>query len=106
MATFHVLHVLFPLHSLSLSLSQDERWMKKCERIFQFCLQTINALTKVQPELSLRLFLQGALAADQVGSETITYEFITQVNQVFTRLCNIAVLSLKLHWFHSDHYRS
>ena len=66
--------------SLSLSLSlQDDRWMKKCERIFQFCLQTINALTKVQPELSLRLFLQGALAADQVGSETITYEFITQV---------------------------
>ena len=53
--------------------------MKKCERIFQFCLQTINALTKVKPELSLRLFLQGALAADQVGSETITYEFITQV---------------------------
>lgn len=56
--------------------------MKKCERIFQFCLQTINALTKVQPELSLRLFLQGALAADQVGSETITYEFITQVSRL------------------------
>ena len=53
--------------------------MKKCERIFQFCLQTINALAKVQPELSLRLFLQGALTADQVGSETITYEFISQV---------------------------
>ena len=53
--------------------------MKKCERIFQFCLQTINALAKVQPELSLRLFLQGALTADQVASETITYEFISQV---------------------------
>ena len=65
--------------------------MKKCERIFQFCLQTINALAKVHPELSLRLFLQGALAADQVGSETITYEFISQVCDVlysgFTCTC-------------------
>lgn len=59
--------------------SQDDRWMKKCERIFQFCLQTIVALTKVQPEISLRLFLQGALTADQIASETIAYEFISQV---------------------------
>ena len=58
---------------------QDDRWLKKCERIFQFCLQTITALTKVQPDLSLRLFLQGALTADQIGSETIAYEFISQV---------------------------
>ena len=57
---------------------QDDRWLKKCERIFQFCLQTITALTKVQPDLSLRLFLQGALTADQC-SETIAYEFISQV---------------------------
>ncbi len=59
--------------------TQDARWEKKCERIFQFCLQTINALTKVKPELSLRLFLQGALTADQIASETVTYEFISQV---------------------------
>ena len=66
--------------------------MKKCERIFQFCLQTINALTKVQPELSLRLFLQGALAADQVGSETITYEFITQVSRLQIHFYNLSLI--------------
>lgn len=67
------------MHSLTL---QDARWDKKCDRIFQFCLQTINALTKVKPELSLRLFLQGALTADQIASETVTYEFISQVGVV------------------------
>ena len=63
---------------------QDDRWLKKCERIFQFCLQTITALTKIQPDLSLRLFLQGALTADQIGSETIAYEFISQVRRLQT----------------------
>ncbi len=71
-------HSTHPLHTHSLTL-QDARWDKKCDRIFQFCLQTINALTKVKPELSLRLFLQGALTADQIASETVTYEFISQV---------------------------
>ena len=72
---------LTPLPSPSLSpRPQDDRWLKKCERIFQFCLQTILALTKVQPELSLRLFLQGALVADRIKQETITYEFISQVS--------------------------
>ena len=73
--------------------------MKKCERIFQFCLQTINALTKVQPELSLRLFLQGALAADQVGSETITYEFITQVNILHIFGMFLCYFSIFVHAF-------
>lgn len=58
---------------------QDERWLKKCERIFQFSLQTITALAKKAPGVALRIFLQGALTADQVGNETITYEFISQV---------------------------
>ena len=53
--------------------------MPKCEKIFQFSLQTILALCKLAPELSLRLYLQGALAADKIGSETIAYEFLTQV---------------------------
>ena len=59
---------------------QDERWVKKCERIFQFSLQTISGLAKEAPVMALRLFLQGALAADQVGNETIAYEFISQVS--------------------------
>ena len=32
--------------------------------------------------MALRLFLQGALTADQVANQTITYEFISQVGVV------------------------
>ena len=78
-SSVHVHEELSILSPLSLP-SQDDRWMKKCERIFQFCLQTIMALTKVTPELSLRLFLQGALTADQIGFEAIAYEFFSQVH--------------------------
>ena len=54
----------------------------KCEQIFKFCFQTINALVKNQPELSLRLFLHGALMADRIDNETIyiVYEFFSQVS--------------------------
>ena len=71
-----------PLSLVSLlSISpQDDRWLMKCEQIFKFCFQTINALVKNHPEISLRLFLQGALVADRVGNETIAYEFFSQVS--------------------------
>ena len=63
---------------------QDEKWEKKCQQIFRFCHQTISALIKAQySELPLRLFLQGALAASEIGfenHETIAYEFMSQVN--------------------------
>ena len=61
-------------------VGQDDRWLKKSERIFKFCRETIFALIKNQPETCLRLFVQGALAADQIQDETITYEFISQVS--------------------------
>lgn len=64
--------------------------MKKCERIFQFSLQTVTALAKEAPSVALRLFLQGALTADQVGNETITYEFISQVGVVISG-CGLSV---------------
>lgn len=71
------------------SFSQDDKWDKKCQKIFQFCHQTITALAKAEyAELSLRLFLQGSLVADQTGSsnsETVAYEFMSQVS-VFTVL--------------------
>ena len=57
---------------------EDQKWRAKCEKIFQFSLQTIMALCKLVPELSLRLYLQGALTADQIASETKAYEFLTQ----------------------------
>lgn len=57
----------------------DENWDKKCSKVFQFALQTTSALVRnAFYELSLRLFLQCALAADACGIETIAYEFLTQ----------------------------
>lgn len=66
-------------HQIFLLVVKDEKWLKKAERIFQFTLQTVNALAKEVPVVALKLFLQGALTADQVGNETITYEFFSQV---------------------------
>ena len=66
---------------------QDEKWNKKCEKIFQFCHQTITALIKAElSELPLRLFLQGALAAGQIGfedHENMAYEFMSQVGLAY-----------------------
>lgn len=58
---------------------QDDRWQRKCEKILEFCIKTVAALSKIIPDLSLRLFLQGALAADCIGLEKEAYEFISQV---------------------------
>ena len=77
----------------------DDKWDKKCQKIFQFCHQTITALAKAEyAELSLRLFLQGSLVADQTGfsnSETVAYEFMSQVS-VFTVLHVHPILMLTL----------
>jgi len=70
--------------SFDVGTLQDEKWDKKCQKIFQFCHQTIGALIKAEfAELSLRLFLQGALTASQVSfetQETVAYEFVSQVH--------------------------
>ena len=64
-------------------LPQDDKWEKKCQKIFSFAHQTISALIKAElAELPLRLFLQGALAAGEIGfenHETVAYEFMSQV---------------------------
>lgn len=72
------------LHMLVLSFCcQDDKWEKKCQKIFQFCHQTIGALIKAElAELPLRLFLQGALVISQMefeNHETVAYEFMSQV---------------------------
>lgn len=60
---------------------KDEKWEKKCTKIFQFSHQTISALVKVElAELPLRLFLQGALAIDQIGFEN--HETVSYLNQI------------------------
>lgn len=66
---------------------EDDKWNKKCEKIFQFCHQTISALIKAEmAELPLRLFLQGALAAGVTGfenHETVAYEFVSQAFSLY-----------------------
>lgn len=64
-----------------------ENWDKKCNEIFPFCHQTINLLIKAEmAELPLRLLLQGALAAGQIGyenHESVAYEFVTQAFSLY-----------------------
>lgn len=62
---------------------EDDKWEKKCDKIFKFCFQTINALIKAElpAELPFRMFLQGSIALCQIAyenCENITYEFISQ----------------------------
>ncbi|XP_044744598.1 vacuolar protein sorting-associated protein 35 isoform X2 [Coccinella septempunctata] len=67
--------------------SDDDKWDKKCQKIFQYCHQTIMALVKAElAELPLRLFLQGALAIDQIkfdNHETVAYEFMSQAFSLY-----------------------
>ncbi|VEN33480.1 unnamed protein product [Callosobruchus maculatus] len=66
---------------------KDERWEKKCTKIFKICHQTITALVKAElAELPLRLFLQGALAIDRIAfenHETVAYEFMSQAFSLY-----------------------
>lgn len=66
---------------------EDDMWEKKCQKIFQFCHQTITALMKAElAELPLRLFLQGAVAVGRMGfenHETVAYEFMSQAFSLY-----------------------
>ncbi|XP_033755226.1 vacuolar protein sorting-associated protein 35-like [Pecten maximus] len=66
---------------------EDENWERKCQKIFQFCHQTIGALIKAEmAEIPLRLFLQGAMAAGQIdfeNHETVAYEFMSQAFSLY-----------------------
>lgn len=67
---------------------KDDKWGKKCQKIFQFCHQTISALIKESEiaELPLRLFLQGALIINEIpfpNHETVAYEFMSQAFSLY-----------------------
>jgi vacuolar protein sorting-associated protein 35 len=67
---------------------EDDKWGKKCDKIFKFCFQIINSLIKAElpAEISFRLFLQGSIALADIqyeNSEDITYEFLSQVMILF-----------------------
>lgn len=67
---------------------EDEMWDKKCQKILQFCHNTITVLARADlPELALRLYLQGALVIGQLeysNHETVAYDFMTQVENRLT----------------------
>jgi vacuolar protein sorting-associated protein 35 len=65
---------------------EDSNWAMKAKKVFIFAHETATALSETNlPELSLRLFLQCAQAANACGElfETIAYEFVTQVRFFF-----------------------
>ncbi|XP_065183699.1 vacuolar protein sorting-associated protein 35-like isoform X2 [Sycon ciliatum] len=83
--------LVFAAYRLSLCYykirEEDEKWSKKCGKIFQFAHQTITALAKADmSELALRLFIQGSLTANQINfdqSETVAYEFFSQAFSLY-----------------------
>ncbi|GBP67423.1 Vacuolar protein sorting-associated protein 35 [Eumeta japonica] len=81
---FHAYRLAFTYKDLK---DQDEMWEKKCQKIFQFCHQTISMLVKAElAELPLRLYIQGALAIGEVqfaNYETIAYEFLSQAFSLY-----------------------
>ena len=52
-------------------------------QVFKFVHESLSVLQPHAPEITLRLYLQAAQAADKCGNETITYEFVTQVCVLF-----------------------
>ncbi|RVE41887.1 hypothetical protein evm_013461 [Chilo suppressalis] len=81
---FHAYRLAYTYKDLK---DQDEMWEKKCQKIFQFCHQTITMLAKAElAELPLRLYLQGALAISEIGfsnHETIAYEYLSQAFSLY-----------------------
>ncbi|CAH0696422.1 unnamed protein product [Spodoptera exigua] len=82
-----VFHAYRLAHTYKQLKDADDMWEKKCQKIFQFCHQTITMLVKAElAELPLRLYLQGALAISEIGfanHETIAYEFLSQAFSLY-----------------------
>ena len=74
----------------------DEKWDKKCDKIFRMCLQIIDVLIKeeIRAEITFKLFLEGSIALAEIGygnSENITYEFLTQVSLFTLIILNLYI---------------
>jgi len=71
--------------------NQDENWQAKAQKVFVFAHEVTTALAKTDlpssnlPEVSVRLFLQCAQAANTCGEsfETIAYEFIKEALVIY-----------------------
>jgi len=80
---FRVLKLTLRIKSME---AQDADWGQKAKKVFKFAHETVTALARTNlPDLSLRLFIQCAHAANKCGPnfETIAYEFITQAFVIY-----------------------
>jgi len=90
--TKRIRHTLPPLVFRSLKLAallksqttDEETWDRVGKRIFKFAHETVTALARTDyKELAMRLFLQCSKAASSAHFETIAYEFLTQVFEIY-----------------------
>eukprot|EP01088_Endostelium_zonatum_P019476 TRINITY_DN673_c0_g1_i1.p1 TRINITY_DN673_c0_g1~~TRINITY_DN673_c0_g1_i1.p1 ORF type:complete len:837 (+),score=226.35 TRINITY_DN673_c0_g1_i1:338-2512(+) len=91
--TKRIKHTLPPLVFKSLQLvpllkqmtaGNPEQWGNVGKKIFKFVNETVTVLERTDhKELAMRLFLQCAECASNVGFETIAYEFITKVFEIY-----------------------
>jgi len=64
--------------------ANQEQWSKVGRKIFKFAHETVLALVRTDhKELAMRLFLQCTTAASNCKFETIAYEFLTQVFEIY-----------------------
>jgi len=98
-----VFHAYKLAHRYHEDKEADDKWERKVHKIFQFCHSVISLLVKADyAELPLRLYLQGALAADALefeGHETVAYEFVSQAftlyeEEISDSKAQLAALSL------------
>uniref|UniRef100_F1KWT9 Vacuolar protein sorting-associated protein 35 n=1 Tax=Ascaris suum TaxID=6253 RepID=F1KWT9_ASCSU len=84
--------IVFAVYQLVLRFANeskdDEKWDAKLQKMFVFCMQTIGALVSSAElaQLPLRLYLHGAIIADQIpfaNSATVAYEFISKAFSLY-----------------------
>ncbi|KHN79252.1 Vacuolar protein sorting-associated protein 35 [Toxocara canis] len=84
--------IVFAVYQLALRFAnenkEDEKWDAKLQKMFVFCMHTIGALvsTAELAQLPLRLYLHGAIIADQIpfaNNATVAYEFISKAFSLY-----------------------
>jgi len=84
-------HTLIPLCIKTIALAKKTRGREiakdpgqmSSKKVFQFLLETISALTSDFPDMSLRLYLLAAQAANDCGFDPIAYECVTQAFVIY-----------------------
>lgn len=62
---------------------EKEEITYKSKRMFQYAHEIATTLSSHSPNIALRLFLQGALAADECQYEPIAYEFVVKALLIY-----------------------